>query len=254
MRIGSLNVHSWVDSSGKDSRSRLKALLEPLDLDVIALQEAKLKRRFEGTKELAEGLGFPFVKHNGGEMALLSRFNITSFHLLGRGGFRKRFFGVRVSLPRSPLQIINLHLDFQTEVAREHEMQRVFSAIDTKHPTLMIGDFNALNRDDYSIDEWDEIARVRQMNLWEPPVSRLMYDLKAKGWGDSRCLAPPNKVTGLNSTSRFGTRVDYVMVDANVQKIFQVTSSLHISTEASDHSLVVTEFREKPDPEQLPEA
>ena len=34
---------------------------------------------------------------------------------------------------------------------------------------VWLGDFNALTREDYYQETWDEIARVREANSWESP-------------------------------------------------------------------------------------
>ncbi len=36
-------------------------------------------------------------------------------------------------------------------------------------PQLWAGDFNALTREDYTREQWEEVARVREQNSWESP-------------------------------------------------------------------------------------
>ena len=38
---------------------------------------------------------------------------------------------------------------------------------------IWTGDFNALTKEDYSDEEWEDIARVRARNLWERPHTEL---------------------------------------------------------------------------------
>ncbi len=195
-RVGTLNVHSWADANGKDNRSRLSCFLNAQDLDVLALQEAKPKRRFNAVKELADGLGFPHWICNGKEMAILSKYKIELLSPPSHERVFRRVLYVVLHHNDLAIRIINVHLDYQSESTRKREMTKILATAGKGHPTLLLGDFNAIYQEDYSEEEWEAIGRVRRRNLWELPTSELMASLFAGEWGDCRALAPKRKCLG----------------------------------------------------------
>ena len=70
-----------------------------------------------------------------------------------------------------------LHLDHRYESTRLKELLVITKTLnsltsrenDSSVPHIWVGDFNSLTKDDYTVDEWNEITRVRKVNCWERP-------------------------------------------------------------------------------------
>ena len=75
------------------------------------------------------------------------------------------------------LYLTCLHLDHRYESTRLKELEVITKTLNSftshtnenKTPHIWVGDFNSLTNDDYSVDEWNEISRIRKLNSWERP-------------------------------------------------------------------------------------
>lgn len=262
-RIGTLNVHGWADSRRGNNASRIEKLLKDQNLDIIMLQEAKPKRKsLSIVRDLALHLG---LRHfvSAGEMAILSRFPMTNVFLVPRDGSNsiqcaptllsetrdsRRYFARMLSAeialsPKCCLGIINVHLDYQREPLRLREMSKILRAAPHSKPTLLCGDFNALTRNDYDLETWQNIANIRSKNAWEAPVTKLTDRLIDMGWGDCRTVDPNIDVRGENQTCRFQTRVDYIFMNKRGLEDCEIVNHDHIPIDATDHALVVATIR-----------
>ncbi len=105
---------------------------------------------------------------------------------------------------------------------------------------MWAGDFNALTREDYDTERWDEIAEVRSLNSWESPQTELTGKVrKERGFKDCWELAGrPEPV----KTCRFDTRIDYVFASASFLGAHPLQQVTHVDDRASDHNMVVTDF------------
>jgi endonuclease/exonuclease/phosphatase family metal-dependent hydrolase len=68
------------------------------------------------------------------------------------------------------------HLDHRDEQARLEQWEGLVSSLEGEE-FVVAGDFNALNRGDYSEEEWAEIDGGRAQEDWEPARSELMTRL-----------------------------------------------------------------------------
>ena len=74
-----------------------------------------------------------------------------------------------------------IHLDYREEPIRLKEIQSIKNKLDTILPgndamdnlQIWTGDFNALTKEDYTVDEWENIAAIRRENNWESPQIEL---------------------------------------------------------------------------------
>lgn len=103
---------------------------------------------------------------------------------------------------------------------------------------VILGDFNALTRSDYSDMEWESIAKIRKENKWEAPktvLSELIVESKHVD-----CL---QKYGNVSPTCKFDTRVDYIFMNETFEKsITNVDIRVHVS-KGSDHNPVVMTFK-----------
>lgn len=102
--------------------------------------------------------------------------------------------------PHLSLDVVSLHLDHVREEKRLAQIRALFDGLssETRADLLLVGDFNALNQDDYAPpppgdhgapvggtadggrDEWDRIAEVRSRNSWEAPRTEV-YEWLVRG-------------------------------------------------------------------------
>lgn len=82
---------------------------------------------------------------------------------------------------------------------------------------IVVGDYNALSRGDYTPAQWEGIASTRRISRWEKPVSELTDGMRAAGWRDVMDTAAmesgertKRKAEG---TCRVHTRIDYIWLD-----------------------------------------
>lgn len=256
MRLCTLNVHDWVDGLGRGNCERIEALLSTLDCDVVALQEVSRSRHLEG---VAEALKMHVQRAPAwwADNALLTRARPRWSGAIeldaGPGELRSAAiagmdtdFGVVV--------VAATHLDHIAENRRVRQFELLEEALRVRgEAAFVLGDFNALRRSDYEPARWDAIDRVRARNEWESPREDLMRAMDAQGWVDlvrlhrapsleayTDALATPMP-THLARTSRFDTRIDYVMASRTLAPKLRVTAVEVIDSDASDHRPVVVD-------------
>jgi endonuclease/exonuclease/phosphatase family metal-dependent hydrolase len=82
---------------------------------------------------------------------------------------------------------------------------------------IVVGDYNALSRGDYTQSQWEGIASTRRISRWEEPVSELTDNMRAAGWCDvmDTAAVKPGERTKRKGegTCRFHTRIDYIWLD-----------------------------------------
>ena len=264
LRVGTLNVHRWADARNSGNFERIASLLLPLSLDIVVLQEAgPFTRKPTGGPELAARLGLAHVRVTG-DVVLLSRFPLNDRMPLGRQN--KRLLLVDVALPMyggahsNAFELLCVHLDHRTEEHRLGQLEAVRGATALTAErrggplagSLLLGDLNALTRDDYTAEAWERVAAVRSENGWEPPKCAVTRALRADGWSDcwethqqqqqSAGGAAAARDGSLVGTCRFDTRIDYVYADESFSRNWRLRSCAHVATTATDHKLVIVEF------------
>lgn len=179
-------------------------------------------------------------------------------------------------------RFFNLHIDHLRETTRLRQMEQVFAGFipsstspailstSSSLPYMIVGDFNCLNRADYSSEKWEKIVEHRKANFWELPETKLIeYLLNERKMVDcysqihvyplaietqpehphvAACAQCQANRYGLESCW-VGTRVDYHFLseDFVAKSGHRVTThafrtDLATKTEPSDHLPIVTEF------------
>lgn len=115
--------------------------------------------------------------------------------------------------PACRIRIYCTHLDYQSETRRLRQMQKILDLVALEDeeqgpeyaalPVVLVGDLNALTREDYDESQWVALVAHRMERRWEPPESLVVSFLKEKGWQDLTCSN--HRIFG----SRFQTRIDY---------------------------------------------
>eukprot|EP00730_Choanoeca_flexa_P007030 TRINITY_DN12269_c1_g4_i1.p1 TRINITY_DN12269_c1_g4~~TRINITY_DN12269_c1_g4_i1.p1 ORF type:complete len:300 (+),score=14.42 TRINITY_DN12269_c1_g4_i1:12-911(+) len=283
LSICTLNVHSFVAPGWEDSIPELIAFITKHRPTVLCLQEysrtAKpLRSPPDGSSKQVKALINAANKLTGPGPTLLSWLAaiLSSIHELpfnpdkcayawasvaiiaavplhqrddnaqhgaGRIGPSDRLLGCWVSTACGPLDIVTCHLDHVSERTRLAQAKAYFSRhLDAASAQVWTGDFNALNRTDYTRAEWREVARVRACNSWEPPKEDLMEYVNKSKLTDAFEIVNAKPLP----TSRFDTRIDYVLLTPIALEKWQVCGCQTV-TEVSftDHKAVIVTIQQR---------
>lgn len=250
MRLCTLNVHDWVDGRGRGNGERIEALLSELACDVVALQEVPREGRLE---RIAAALKMHVQRAPAwwADNVLLTRARPRWSGALeldaGPGELRSAAIA-GIDTEHGVVVVAAAHLDHISEHRRVRQFELLHEALGLRgEAALVLGDLNALRASDYEPARWEAIAEVRRRNDWEAPSEALMQRIDALGWVDLvRLYAAPTPDAPLPArlaiTSRFDTRIDYVMASRALAPRLRVTAVDVIESDASDHRPVVVDI------------
>ena len=215
--IMTFNVHNFLNSDMKSSETQIKDLIN--NYDIVCLQEVYNKKILH---KITNGYNYSYNK---------GTLIITKFHIQEVTKNKKEPFTLLfIDIPYyKRILVINVHLNYQNEDIRTKELSEILENISytDEFPSILLGDFNALTKNDYSEKEWIEIYKIRKNGKWELPVHTLT-DMINDEWND----------TGKNNkkkTSRYNTRIDYIY-----SKNLNILSYdvINMIQGVSDHNLV----------------
>jgi len=219
-KLLNLNVHNF---RGEYYANLERFLEEFVKYDIISLQEVY---NFEVLKEIVKGYNYSYNKG----LLLMTKYNID----LLKNKSSDKFISLFVILNGIKIFVTNVHLNYIDEKIRNEEIDDILEKINTythEYPSILLGDFNALTKSDYTVKEWSDIFKVRKYGQWELPVHELTDKLNNE-WYDCGNHIPV-------VTSRYNTRIDYIYTkNMNI---------LHYNIEEtmpsiSDHNLVMMRF------------
>lgn len=253
-RLGTFNVHMFLDYKKRRSMKQIIETIEILDCDLIILQEAMFyKKKIE--EQFAKYLKKTKYKHyynstGYGINVFLSKkpLNIDEMKVinLGKGNvgkFNRYASSCYVTINNIKHQIIGTHLDVfdETGQSRCKQLKVILKHINKdNHPVIILGDFNALKRSDYSDQEWNVITEInKKRGIINTPVC-LTNQIEKHGFVDSCELSQqtPPKITVW--TNR---RVDYIYLKVNEDYTNNMKLNTWVyKTFCSDHYPVVLDF------------
>ena len=79
-----------------------------------------------------------------------------------------------------------MHLDYRDETVRLKEIRTIKQKLDSLLPQpetiassrhIWVGDFNALTKENYNYNQWNQISKVRLDNKWESPQNDVMQEV-----------------------------------------------------------------------------
>jgi endonuclease/exonuclease/phosphatase family metal-dependent hydrolase len=256
-RLATLNAHSFCNSYSSIDGNKVSALasiLLPFNLDLIAVQEIQNNNRW---KEFCSDLSFlhsSYGQCNGDFFGngIASRYPIVSpvnqqslIKSERRSLFQCRLDGDHPFIQNRVFAVT--HLDHVNEDDRLKQIQ----GFDSFHDTIdiLMGDMNALTRDDYS-DEYfqKQIIEVREESRWEKPRFDLTK-LITNEWRyqDAYRLINAEAKDAQISTCYYGTRIDYIYVHPRVINDQWIIKQCEIidTKGFTDHQAVFAEFELK---------
>jgi endonuclease/exonuclease/phosphatase family metal-dependent hydrolase len=82
--------------------------------------------------------------------------------------------------------MLQTHLDHISEDVRLKQLDTVLRFCqEFRKPHILMGDFNALTREDYTDDEWQELVEERRCRRWELPEHKVTSVMKESGYRDA---------------------------------------------------------------------
>lgn len=258
IRIATLNVHFFQDLKQVSNAQRLAKVLQPLSVDVLALQEAYHTEQPLGAarenryyfKYLSNVLRLPHLAFgntfNDFGNGLLSRFPLkrsVNYHTNKVEGHGKRaMLAVTIDHPffeDNDATLYVTHLDQISENIRLEQLNLLEKHLNQSTGLrLLMGDFNALTLDDYSEDYFRRRIRdVRQLNSWEPPVDLLTKQMKENGYEDCWRQMNNDALDERAITCAYGTRIDYVWKRGELKNGWNMDECrIFSSKDATDHN------------------
>ncbi|XP_023337424.1 uncharacterized protein LOC111708320 isoform X2 [Eurytemora carolleeae] len=212
LKIGTYNVHGWVDKDHIENLDRVKEVILKHDPDILCMQEVESYGEKNNLAEFSNSTNFVHVVSWGG-CAVLAKQNLVleevgqnddltqkggKYHCLlspahecGYHYDRPRYTAVKVKRCAESDVLFYLsciHLSPKYSNLRVEEVQRIFADLNpvftSQSSQLWIGDFNTLNPKDYTKDEWSNIVKQRIENGRQPPCHRVIQirDVSSPGW------------------------------------------------------------------------
>mmetsp|Transcript_17769 Transcript_17769/g.23258 ORF Transcript_17769/g.23258 Transcript_17769/m.23258 type:complete len:312 (+) Transcript_17769:92-1027(+) len=152
--------------------------------------------------------------------------------------------------------VLCTHLDHMKESERSTQLAHITATAGTgEDGGLLLGDFNALKRSDYSDPEWQRIVDKHSRNSWSAPESGCLKQLEecaTNSWvdvfeahhGDLSALNPENKFTAHVAEPMY--RIDYCFANDRFLQKFDIHAAYLLkSCKHSDHFPVMVDFRPK---------
>ncbi|CAF3643348.1 unnamed protein product [Adineta steineri] len=225
-RLVTINVHSFNSAVGHNNNvNELVSILKPLDLDLLAVEEYHgngIASRYPIINASTRPIDF---RCSGGKRSIL-QFGLDGDHPF----VINRLFAVT-------------HLDHLDEDDRLAQIQ--YFKPHKQNIDILIGDMNALTRDDYSDDYYTNIvAGKRETYGWEKPRFDLTR-LITQEWHyqDALKLLHPTLKDEQLVTCAYGTRIDYIYLRPCRDDQWKLSKCSIINTQpATDHNAIFAEF------------
>lgn len=258
-RIATINVHSFRNPWKAETNAKdLANLLKPLDLDLVAVEEANNSKSLEifqhhlALRHVIFGESYAAWEGN----AVISRYPFRSHehHMADhrcRGGMRSilrfQLEGDHPFLPDRNFAVT--HLDYLNEDDRLAQMSTF--APHRTNTNILMGDMNAITREDYSDQYYREIVYgKREETRWELPRFDLIRSItETFGFRDAFREMNPDAKDELVATCPYGTRIDYIFYRPIVDDSWTLRRCSLVDTlRYTDHKAVLAEFQTQNNP------
>ncbi|CAF1426057.1 unnamed protein product [Adineta steineri] len=252
-RLVTINVHSFNSAVGHNNNvNELVSILKPLDLDLLAVEEVE---NGDNWIKFCHDLSLKYFKfdatygkyHGNGIASRYPIINASTRPIDFRCSGGKRSI-LQFGLDGDHPFVINrlfavTHLDHLDEDDRLAQIQ--YFKPHKQNIDILIGDMNALTRDDYSDDYYTNIvAGKRETYGWEKPRFDLTR-LITQEWHyqDALKLLHPTLKDEQLVTCAYGTRIDYIYLRPRRDDQWKLSKCSIINTQpATDHNAIFAEF------------
>ncbi|CAF2990583.1 unnamed protein product [Rotaria sp. Silwood2] len=255
MKATTINVHSFLDSNFDSNISDLLSIFESLNLDLIAVQEIQDDDKWQ---KFCQHLSLPYSIYgscvdNFFGNGIASRYPIKSHsnqvssfscQIDSRPLLQCRLTGDHQFLIDRIFAVTHLdHLNDDVRLNQIKEFNPYEQNID-----ILMGDMNALTREDYSDDYYqDKIIEIRQKSQWEKRRFDLTNLIRHEwNYEDAFKLINPTLKNKQISTCYYETRIDYIYIRPKKDNQWKLTECSIIDTKgATDHNVVFAEFKQQ---------
>ncbi|MBR2370610.1 MAG: endonuclease/exonuclease/phosphatase family protein [Clostridia bacterium] len=161
LRVATFNIKNGI--CVKHDMARLAELIDPLELDVVGLQEVDVcterAKGLDTLKLFSEAAGYkyykftPAIDYKGGKYgtAIMSRYPIVEYEavkLRTFEGHEGRAYGHAViNVNGAGIDFYNTHLSVESRDARTVQFEQIDKAIDARRGFILTGDFNTRHPD-----------------------------------------------------------------------------------------------------------
>lgn len=254
-RLATINAHLFNDPVTYDRNvDKLAKLLEPYQLDLIAVQEISQNNCWKEFCNLLQLPHYRFGEASGNYIGngFACRYPIreysnqyTTYHCENeRRGFLQCIFDDTNNSFLHNRTFAVTHLDHLNENNRLRQMKE-FDPFN-KNIDILLGDMNSLTENDYSNEYFQEnIYQLRKKSDWERPLFDLTKHL-TQNWNyqDAFRLKNPSLIDRDIVTSRFHTRIDYIYLKPKENDSWILDECFIIDTNnITDHKAVFASFR-----------
>ncbi|PON80236.1 PGAP2-interacting protein [Parasponia andersonii] len=244
---------NWYDIDGLNSSRSILEVLREVDADILALQDVKAEEE-KGMKPLstlaaALGMKYVFAESWAPEYgnAILSKWPIKRWKVqkIANNDDFRNVLKATIDVPwAGEVNFYCTQLDHLDENWRMKQISALFQANDPPH--ILAGGLNSLNGSDYSSERWTDIVKYYEDMGKPTPKVEVMKFLKGKGYTDAKDYAGEcepvviiAKGQNVQGTSKYGTRVDYVLSSSESPYKFVPGSYSVVSSKGtSDHHMV----------------
>ncbi|UJR09654.1 hypothetical protein I4U23_013888 [Adineta vaga] len=252
-RIGTVNVHSFRSPFSRKSNAKvLASILAPYNLDLLAVEEMRHDNNWTILHEqlslnyTAVGLsgGLSFGNAIASRYPIIEQYNqVTQQYYTGgsRAILRCRLDGDHPFVHNRTFAVT--HLDHFDEDDRLLQMKEF--SLDKHDINILIGDLNALTREDYSNEYlYETIIKKRELSGWEQPRFELIQSLtQTYGFQDSFRQINPQFRDRKVVTCPYGTRIDYILHRPLFNDQWKLVECFIVDTRRStDHNAVIATF------------
>ena len=255
-RLATVNVFSFQrPSTYENNIADLVSILQPLRLDLIAVEEVQNNSSWE---KFCQGLSLPYSCYGAADgdafgNGIASRYPIQSSSTQVasrsfRGGARSflqcRLAGDHPFVTDRVFAVT--HLDHLSEDDRLEQIKEFKPH--KQHVDILLGDMNALTREDYSDKYFQSmVVRKRRESRWEQARFDLTRLLTHEwDYQDAFQLVNPDMKDQQVETCFYRTRIDYIYVHPRVSDRWVLSKCSIIDTrQATDHHAIFAEFKEK---------
>ncbi|XVF21842.1 hypothetical protein REPUB_Repub12eG0124500 [Reevesia pubescens] len=248
------NMGNGVDGFGSyRSRKTVLEVLRELDADILALQDVKAEeeKAMKPLSDLAAALGMNYVFAESWAPeygnAVLSKWPIKRWKvqkIFDDTDFRN-VLKATIDVPQTgEIDFHCTHLDHLDENWRMKQINAIIQSNDGPH--ILAGGLNSLEETDYSTERWTDIVKYYEEMGKPIPKVEVMKFLKNKQYTDAKDFAGEcepvvviAKGQSVQGTSKYGTRVDYILASPNSPYKFVPGSYSVLSSKGtSDHHIV----------------
>lgn len=231
LSVGSFNIKSLYCNYVSINDSGIVNLILKNDLDIICIQETNFK--YVETLSNKLNWNYYYYKHN----AIFTKYPIFESNTViietnkyCHNDVIRNAIICDIIINGKKIKIINTHLNHLSEKTRLNELDILRPYLD--ECDILVGDFNSLNREDYTDKDLYNISMSRKKGKIEEVAFEVTKFIKNNGF---------NIIPFSGQTCPYKTRIDYTFYKPKLQHISNKIINM-IDACVSDHNMIISTF------------